>query len=186
MKREPPSDTDLVRRFRAGEARAFEALVDRYKRSLFVLLVRIIGDRHGADDLLQEVFVRLWKHIDDLDETEPLWGLLRRIAVNLGRNHLRGRSRRSKATEGMVREMSEPISDPELQMDGGEETGRAVREALDELPEEQRTCLVLRVQEEMSYSQIARAAGIAVGTVMSRLSRARMSLREKLKQRAVL
>jgi RNA polymerase sigma-70 factor (ECF subfamily) len=71
-------------------------------------------------------------------------------------------------------------------MDGGEETAGAVREALDDLPEEQRTCLVLRVQEEMSYSQIAKAVGIAVGTVMSRLSRARMALREKLKKRAVL
>jgi RNA polymerase sigma-70 factor, ECF subfamily len=186
LKREPPSDTDLVRRFRAGEARAFEVLVDRYKRSLFVLLTRITGDRFAADDLLQECFVRLWKHIDDLDESEPLWGLLRRIAVNLGRNHLRGRARRSKATEGMVREMSEPLLNPEPQMDGGEETGRSVREALDELPEEQRTCLVLRVQEEMSYAQIAKAVGIAVGTVMSRLSRARMTLRDKLKQRAVL
>ncbi len=186
LKREPPSDTDLVRRFRAGEARAFEALVDRYKRSLFVLLVRITGDRHAADDLLQECFVRLWKHIDDLDESEPLYGLLRRIAVNLGRNHLRGRARRSKATEGLVHEMSKPLEQPDPEMDGGEETGEAVRDALDELPEEQRTCLVLRVQEEMSYSQIAKSVGIAVGTVMSRLSRARMALREKLKKRAVL
>jgi RNA polymerase sigma-70 factor (ECF subfamily) len=186
LKREPPSDTDLVRRFRAGEARAFEALVDRYKRPLFVLLVRVVGDRHAADDLLQECFVRLWRHIDDLDESEPLYGLLRRIAVNLGRNHLRGRARRHKATEGMIREMSKPIDGPEPELDGAEETGRAVREALDELPEEQRTCLVLRVQEEMSYSQIARAVGVAVGTVMSRLSRARMALRDRLRKRAVL
>jgi RNA polymerase sigma-70 factor (ECF subfamily) len=186
LKREPPSDTDLVRRFRAGEARAFEALVDRYKRPLFVLIVRIVGDRHAADDLLQECFVRLWRHIDDLDESEPLYGLLRRIAVNLGRNHLRGRARRSRATEAMVREMAGQPESAEPELDGVEQTSRTVREALEEMPEEQRVCLVLRVQEEMSYTQISRAVGAPLGTVMSRLSRARMTLREKLKQRALL
>lgn len=183
--RQPPSDSDLVRRFRAGEARAFEALVDRYKRPLFVLLVRLVGDRSAADDLLQECFVRLWRHIDDLDESEPLYGLLRRIAVNLGRNHLRGRARRRAAMEAAARQVPpRPQDGPET--GGEEETARAVEAAMAEMPEEQRTCLVLRVQEEMSYAEIAGATGAAVGTVMSRLSRARAALREKLKQRAVL
>ena len=186
--REPPSDTDLVRRFRAGEARAFEVLVDRYKRSLFVLLVRLVGDRDAADDLLQECFLRLWRHIETLDESQPLYGWLRRTAVNLGINHLRGRGRRREATEAAARvRPSAPLA-PDAEAPGEEssETERAVREVLDELPADQRTCLVLRVGEEMSYAQIAAATGVAPGTVMSRLSRARLTLREKLKQRAVL
>jgi RNA polymerase sigma-70 factor (ECF subfamily) len=184
--REAPSDADLVRRFRAGEGRAFEAIVDRYKRPLFVMLTRMVGDRHAADDLLQECFVRLWRHIDGLDESEPLYGLLRRTAVNLGLNHLRGRARRRTAMESAAREMAGAPADAEPEAGGAGETSLAVREALSEMPEDQRACLVLRVQEELSYSEIARATGVAVGTVMSRLSRARTALRERLKARAVL
>ncbi len=182
--REPPSDSDLVRRFRAGEARAFEMLVDRYKRSLYVLLVRVVGDSHAAEDLLQECFVRLWRHLDELDETRPLYGYLRRIAVNLGLNHLRGRSRRSAATEAAKRDFGgrAAISDSEDRDDHSAE----IRSCLAELREDQRVCLILRVQEEMSYAEIAKATGAPVGTVMSRLSRARLALREKLKARAIL
>jgi RNA polymerase sigma-70 factor (ECF subfamily) len=188
LRKEHPSDADLVRRFRAGEARAFEALVDRYKRPLFVLLARLVGDRDAADDLLQESFVRLWRHMDTLDVSEPLFGLLRRTAVNLGLNHMRGRARRRDAMDSLGRELScaPAAAGGTGGDDASDETSLAVREALDEIPAEQRTCLVLRVQEEMSYAEIARSTGVAVGTVMSRLSRARASLREKLKQRAVL
>ena len=183
--REQPTDTELVRRFRAGEARAFEAIVDRYKRPLHVLLVRVVGDSHAADDLLQESFVRLWRSIDGIDETRPLYGLLRRTAVNLGLNYLRGRARRSSAVEAAGREAPVAARPAPLGEDE-EETCAAVRDAIAELPEEQRVCLALRVQEEMSYAEIAEAVGAPRGTVMSRLSRARMAVREKLKQRAIL
>lgn len=182
--REPPSDSDLVRRFRGGEARAFEMLVDRYKRPLYVLLVRVIGDSHAAEDLLQECFVRLWRHLDELDETRPLYGYLRKTAVNLGLNHLRGRSRRGAATEAAKRAFGGPSAAgvPEV----GDDRSAEIRGCLAELREDQRVCLVLRVQEEMSYAEIAKATGAPVGTVMSRLSRARLALREKLKARAIL
>ena len=183
--RESPGDAEFVGRFRAGEARAFEMLVERYKRPLYALLVRVVRDRDAAEDLLQECFVRLWRHLDELDETRPLYGYLRRVAVNLGLNHLRGRRRRRAAVEASLRERPPVFTDPG-QDDELAETSAAVREALEELPEEQRACLILRAQEGMSYAEIARAAGVAVGTVMSRLSRARLALRRKLKERAVL
>ena len=185
MTGESPGDADLVRRFRGGEARAFGMLVDRYKRPLYALLVRVVGDRHAAEDLLQECFVRFWRHLDTLDETRPLYGFLRRVAVNLGLNHLRGRSRRGAAVEALARERQR-AANADLKDDDVKETSAALRGALEELPEDQRVCLALRVQEGMSYAEIAKAAGVAVGTVMSRLSRARLALREKLKERAVL
>jgi RNA polymerase sigma-70 factor (ECF subfamily) len=181
---EPPSDGDLVRRFRAGEARAFETLVDRYKRPLYVLLVRIVGSADGAEDCLQECFVRLWKRLDEIDETRSLYAYLRKVAVNLGLNHLRARARRRQATASAGRELaarSAPADDPV-----GEPLVDEVREAIAGLEADQRVCLVLRVQEEMSYAEIAAATGTPLGTVMSRLSRARLALREKLKARAVL
>jgi RNA polymerase sigma-70 factor (ECF subfamily) len=88
--------------------------------------------------------------------------------------------------ESAAREMAGAPADAEPEAGGAGETSLAVREALSEMPEDQRACLVLRVQEELSYSEIARATGVAVGTVMSRLSRARTALRERLKARAVL
>ena len=145
----------------------------------------MVRDRHAAEDLLQECFLRFWRHLDTLDETRPLYGFLRKVAVNLGLNHLRGRSRRGAAVEAMARERRR-VDRADPKDDDVKETSAALREALEQLPEEQRVCLALRVQEGMSYAEIAETAGVAVGTVMSRLSRARLALREKLKERAVL
>ncbi len=168
------ADGQLVERIREGDQTAFRALVDRYKRPLYVMVRRMVGDHETCDDVLQESFLRLWRAAGALAETGSVFPYLRKIAVNQVITRRRYEKRRPAAALGDAVEF---LADP-----GGaeEERGRELREqvaaAFGRLSAELRACLSLRVNEEMSYDEIAQTLDIPRGTVMSRLSRARSAV----------
>jgi RNA polymerase sigma-70 factor (ECF subfamily) len=183
-------DDALIAALVAGETEALGALYDRHARVVFALLVRIVGDRGSAEDLLQEVFLRAWQQAHSFDETRGtarIW--LHSIAHNLALNELRRRRRRPQTHGGSAR--AEGDGD-DLALAGIAESGPdpavdawcAVRDAelahaLDQLPAGQRAVLLLYA-EGFSQSQIAAQLGEPLGTIKSRMRRALCRLREVL------
>ena len=160
------------------EAKLRQTMQDLGPR-LLALSAGICRDRHRAEEIVQEAFVRLWKAPPDAGEVVwPSW--LRRVVTNLSINALQRTKR-----PGAIPEFS---NDPALRApdrsDKGleqEEDLARVRRAMDRLDEPKRAILMLRAQEQLSYEQIAEHLGVPVGTVMSRLNRARAALLEEMK-----
>jgi RNA polymerase sigma-70 factor (ECF subfamily) len=169
-----PEDRELVLAARSGSRRAFGTLVRRHQRRVFALGVRLLGTTHDADDLVQETFLRAWRALDRLDPERPVIPWLLRIATNRAMTMLAARGRR--ATEPLDEAL--PAGGPRPDEDAQRAELRAnVRRALAELPEEQRIVLSLRAGEGLSYLEIAALLDVPVGTVMSRLARAREAMR---------
>jgi RNA polymerase sigma-70 factor (ECF subfamily) len=174
-----PAEADLLGKARGGNLFAFEEVVRRYQRRVYAVAYRIVRRHDVADDVTQEAFIRAHQSLGSFDLGRPFGPWICRIAANLAINHVRSpESREEGLPEGHAEEPSEAPG-PEtrvLEREGREVLYRAVLE----LPAEQRAVFVLRVYEELSYREIAEALGLSMGTVMSRLSRARERLREAL------
>jgi RNA polymerase sigma-70 factor (ECF subfamily) len=179
------ADRDLVVRALEGVQEAFEAIVRNYQRRVYAVALRMTRRHEVADDIAQETFVRAYTQLHRFELGRPLAPWLIRIAMNLSINHLTGRVKRERPLEdektvdriGMADENS---PDPLKSLLSAEFT-RALAQAVEELPAEQKAVFVLRVNEEMRYEEIAESLGISPGTVMSRLYRARTKLKEMLK-----
>jgi RNA polymerase sigma-70 factor (ECF subfamily) len=169
-----------VARTLAGDPRGYEALMQRYHGPLRRLLQGMLHNADDTDDLLQETFVRAFRFLHRYDPARPFGPWLMRIGANLARNQLRRRATRAEVPlEVSAGEGEEPF-EGEWFADFGTvaeiERGQLierVRRAMASLPEELRAVLEMRVMAEMSYKEIAEALGIPIGTVMSRLNRAR-------------
>jgi RNA polymerase sigma-70 factor (ECF subfamily) len=174
-----PAEADLLGKARDGNLFAFEEVVRRYQRRVYAVAFRIVRRHDVADDVTQEAFIRAHQALKSFDLGRPFGPWICRIAANLAINHVRSPEAREEALpEGHAEEPSEAPG-PEtrvLEREGREVLHRAVLD----LPGEQRAVFVLRVYEELSYREIAEALGLSMGTVMSRLSRARQRLREAL------
>ena len=185
---EPEALAALVRAAQAGDAAAFRELVETYKRPVYALGYRMLGNHDDADDVAQETFVRAWSALERYDPRYSFLGWLRTIATRLALNSIDKRRRRR--TEGgeafelaaMAAPAPNPGPDAELE---AQEVGSMLEQALRDLPEEFRLPLLLRSHDELSYAEIAAALAIPVGTVMSRLHRARTLLRQALEGRGV-
>jgi RNA polymerase sigma-70 factor (ECF subfamily) len=181
-------DDALIAALVAGETEALGALYDRHARVVFSLLLRIVGDRDGAEELLQEVFLRAWQHADAFDETRgTVRGWLYGIAHNLALNELRRRRRRPQMQQPPASDDSDG-DDFARRVDAGPDPAGdawcAVRDAelahaLDQLPPGQRAVLMLYA-EGLSQSEIAATLDEPLGTVKSRMRRALCHLREAL------
>jgi RNA polymerase sigma-70 factor (ECF subfamily) len=174
-----PEDRELVLRARQGDRAAFGLLVRRHQRRIHGLGVRLLRDRDDADDLVQETFVRAWRALERFDPERPLLPWLYRIATNRAMSLLEIRRRRP------AEELTEAVADPGPSPQEDAERRRLhreVRREVDRLPEEQRVVLILRAAEDLSYREIAEVLGVPIGTVMSRLSRARETLRKKVRR----
>jgi RNA polymerase sigma-70 factor, ECF subfamily len=180
-------DTALVSTFLAGEPRAFDAIVDRYQMRLLNFVYRIVGDRERAEDLVQEAFIRVHRHLGRFDRSKKFSTWVYTIASNLAKNELRNRSRNplvlfSSITQGWEDE-ERPLEfeDPQARPDD-EFRRRHVREAVEQsvakLPTHHREVFVLREIEGRSYEEIAEITHCNLGTVKSRLNRARTSFAE--------
>jgi RNA polymerase sigma factor (sigma-70 family) len=174
-----PGDAELWDRAVAGEPRAFGRLFDRHANAIFTFCLRRTGDHSAAEDLMSEAFLHAWRRRADMQPTTDgpvpwLYG----IAANLVRRHLRGVGRGHAA---MVRvALAGPELDPSDEIAGRIDDARSVdraTEALRSLPESDQELFVLCVWQQLSYEEAANALGIPVGTVRSRLSRARDRLR---------
>lgn len=173
------ADAALVAAARRGDLGAFERIVERYQRRVYAVGYRILRRHDLADDVAQEAFLRAYQALDRFDTSRPFGPWIARIAANLAVNHARSPRFREQALPEAHAETPDGRAGPLGAVLEGE--AREVLEAaLARLPAEQRAVFVLRVAEELSYREIADALGLALGTVMSRLARAREKLREAL------
>ena len=175
-------DSQVVRAFLDGDGRAFTELVRRYQTRLLNFIYRTIGDRERAEDLVQEVFVRVHRHLHRFDQAKKFSTWIYTIASNLAKNELRNRSRNPLVLFQAIRKQWEADHRP-LQFEDSSTRPddmfrkRHLREMVEwsvaQLPEHHRVVFVLRELEGKSYEEIAEIAGCNLGTVKSRLNRAR-------------
>lgn len=173
-------DETLAALAAGGDRRAFDALVTRHRGAVYRLCWAATGNHADADDAAQETFVRMYRSLPSYDPERPFGPWLRKIAWNCGLNVRRDVSagvQKGAGSDGP--EPADPALGPEESAAGNEER-RRVAGALEALPPELRTVMVLRAVEGLSYAEIASVAEIPAGTVMSRLSRARRRLLEAL------
>jgi RNA polymerase sigma-70 factor, ECF subfamily len=170
------AEADLLARARDGNLFAFDEIVKRYQRRVYATAVRIVRRHDVADDVVQEAFLRAHQALGRFDLSRPFGPWICRIAANLAVNHVRSPQAREEALPEAHAETPSAGSSPL----GGvldREASFQLSRALEGLSAEQRAVFTLRVFEELSYKEIAEALEISIGTVMSRLSRARERLR---------
>ncbi len=179
----------LVQRCALGDEEACGELVQEHQRLVYQLAYHLLGDHQEALDLSQEVFLRVFRTIHQFRGQSALRTWIYRIVVNQARNRQRWWRRRQRAHQISLEEhlrehgdlwVPENASAPDTVYARKELAARIWR-ALDELPFDQRTVVLLREIEGLSYEEIAYSLGVAVGTVKSRLARARESLRVQLR-----
>ena len=175
-------DNDVVRAFLGGDERAFGDLVRRYDTRLLNFVYRTIGDRERSQDLVQETFVRVYRHIERFDLTKKFSTWIYTIASNLAKNELRNRSRNPLVLFQTIRKNWDadhrPLEFEDTQYKPDDlyrkrHLREKVEEAVKELPEHHRIVFVLRELEGKTYEEIADITGCNLGTVKSRLNRAR-------------
>jgi RNA polymerase sigma-70 factor, ECF subfamily len=175
-------DNDVVRAFLEGDQRAFGELVRRYDTRLLNFVYRTIGDRERAQDLVQETFVRVYRHIERFDLTKKFSTWIYTIASNLAKNELRNRSRNPLVLFQTIKKNWDadhrPLEWEDTQYKPDDlfrkrHLREKVEEAVKELPEHHRIVFVLRELEGKTYEEIADITGCNLGTVKSRLNRAR-------------
>jgi len=182
-------EASLVQRCAAGEETACAELVAEHQRMVVQLAVNLLGDREEALDLSQEVFLRVFRTIGRFRGQSSLRTWIYRIAINQARNRHRFWRRRHRADQVSldqhVAAHGEFVSAGEARPDrmlAQKELAARLKSALDHLPFDQRIAIVLREIDGLSYDEIAYSLGVAVGTVKSRLTRARHALRQELRE----
>ncbi len=170
-------DASIIRRVMAGEVDAFRALVERYQGPLFSLVRNLVGDRQECEDIVQEVFMAAYAHLRGYDPGRSrfstwLHALAHYRCINAWKKQ------RPRPTAQLPEEMD--LRGPETAL-CEEEWYRQLDEGLAALPPEQKTVFVLAEIQELSHEEIAHLEGVAVGTVKSRLSRAKDKLRSFLR-----
>ena len=168
-------------RAKDGSAAAFRELVDRTHATVFRLAAALTGDRDEAADVTQETYVRAWERIGELRDPSAASGWLCRIARNVARDRQGSWWTRIRAPLDPAAEerAAAPPATAQERLEAAETAG-AVRRALRKLPEKHRLVLQLREVEGMSEEEVAEALGVPVGTVASRLHRARAGLAKRL------
>jgi len=175
----------LVRAAQRGDQAAFTTIVRRYQRAIYRVAFGLTRRAEDADDLAQEAFVRAYRALDTFRVGEPLYPWLSRITVNLAYSLFRHRKRRPEAElEPLLEAGHEWAGDDDpLATVAGAEQATLLRACFAELSPEHQAVLVLRIVENQSYDEIAASLNVPIGTVMSRLSRARAELKSRLKAR---
>ncbi len=181
-------DQVLVERAQQGDKRAFELLVSKYHRKLGRLLSRMVRDAAEVEDITQEAFIKAYRALPGFRGESAFYTWLYRIAVNTAKNYLVAHKRMPVSSDvlsedaenyedgDLLRDIATP--DAELQT---KQIAQAVNEAVDALPEELRTAITLREIEGMSYEEIAQMMDCPIGTVRSRIFRAREAIAEKIR-----
>lgn len=178
----PADEAGLVRDAQRGDAAAFAEIVRRYQHAVHRVAYALTRNDADADDLAQETFVRAYKALDRFRVGEPLYPWLARIATNLAFSLFRSRKRRPETPLEPLVEAGRQwgVDDDPADAAAGEESRRHMQHAFAQLSPEHQAVLTLRVVEDLSYEDIARTLNVPVGTVMSRLSRARAELKTRL------
>jgi RNA polymerase sigma-70 factor (ECF subfamily) len=182
-------DHQLVLRVQRGDKRAFELLVVKYQRKVFRLLSRLIRDPAEIEDVAQEAFIKAYRALPNFRGDSAFYTWLYRIAINTAKNYLVAQGRRAPTSTDTEVEDAENMDDGEQLRDVdtpdsmllSKQVGEAVNRAIERLPEELRTAIVLRELEGLSYEEIAEAMNCPIGTVRSRIFRAREAIAAELR-----
>ncbi len=181
-----PDDTCLVQEALNGNQASFQLLVERYEQRVFNLIRHYTRNPVEIEDLAQETFLKAFRRLDTFQHQSSFYTWLYRISVNTILDSLK---RRGRSPVQSVEDLEAVPAAPEARSSGPSanleraEVARITQEVLEELPEIFRTVLVMREFEDMAYQDIADILGISIGTVESRLFRARARFKEKLLQR---
>ncbi|MFJ5444774.1 RNA polymerase sigma factor RpoE [Methylobacillus methanolivorans] len=182
-------DQQLVERAQGGDKRAFGLLVDKYQRKLGRLLSRLIRDPAEVEDVVQESFIKAYRALPSFRGDSAFYTWLYRIGINTAKNYLVAMGRRPQATGDIEIEDAENFDDgdelrtmdtPETEL-MGKEIAQTVNDTVASLPEELRTAITLREIEGLSYEEIATMMDCPIGTVRSRIFRARETIAQKLR-----
>jgi len=174
------SDQQLVERVQKGDRRAFDVLVLKYQHRIYSLVSRFVRDSDEIQDVVQEAFIKAYRALPAFRGDSAFYTWLYRIAINTAKNYLVSRSRRPPGADVEIEDAEfmegadalRDVADPESQM-MTEQLRVAIDRAISALPEDLRTALTLREFEGMSYEEIATVMNCPVGTVRSRIFRAR-------------
>jgi len=182
----------LIRRLQQRDEKAFEEIVRMYQHKVFNLVYRMIGNQEEAEDIAQEVFVTVFKAIDSFRGEAKFSTWLYRIAANHCKNRMKYLGRRSYKATGELNEVTEKeaqeaqpssmrphVDGPDAVLEGLE-LERTVQQGIKALDEEHRVLIILRDVEDLSYEEISSITGLELGTVKSRLHRARLQLKEHM------
>ncbi len=186
-------DRNLIERCLKGDEKAFEALLTKYRGSVFSICLRMVRNRTTAEDIAQEVFIKVFSALGRYDPTYPFPSWLNRITSNLCIDYLRREKERTVSLDQPIAGGDDDLL-IQLPADGARPDRAAesremmaiLEEALTMLPEHYRIIVVLRHQEQLSYEEISDRLGIPLGTVKARIHRARNMIVEHFRKRGVL
>jgi len=170
------TDADLLKEFRKGNRDAFSGLVERYSKPITMMILRMVKDLEEAKDISQTVFLKAYEGLPSFLMTSSFKTWLYRIALNTTRDHLRKQKPGISAVS--VDDLAGPAESPGEQLDKARHL-RKLRLAIEELPEKQRLTLILRIYEDMDYSEIAKILGGTAGSARGNFFQATRTLREK-------
>ncbi|GLR25903.1 RNA polymerase sigma factor RpoE [Limnobacter litoralis] len=189
MSSDKDEDLIIVRRVQSGDQAAFNLLVSKYHRRVARLLTRMVKNQEDIDDVVQETFIKAYRAIGNFRGESAFYTWIYRIAINTAKNLLVTQSRRPSALREIADEDNETFEDnsalsnidtPESLYES-RQIGVAVNDAMTALPEELRSAIVMREIDGLSYEEIAAAMDCPIGTVRSRIFRAREAIAAKIK-----
>ena len=180
-----PTDEELIARFQNGDAYAFDLLVRRYKDPLLNFIYRFLGDLVESEDIVQETFYRVYKNKHYYKEVAKFSTWIYTIAGNLAKTELRRRKRRRVFSINKETTAEKELDLPDLHSDPEKEvntvfTEKIIQKAITRLPQKFRQVIVLRDIQGFSYEEISGIIKVPLGTVKSRVNRARLKLQEDL------
>ena len=181
-------DQELVRRVQQGDKKAFDLLVIKYQQRIAKLISRYVRDQDEVQDVAQEAFIKAYRALPRFRGDSAFYTWLYRIAINTAKNYLVAQGRRPPATDVDAEEavyvdggMRLSDRDTPEQLVQRDQVERVIFDTIDSLPEELRTAITLREMEGLSYEEIAVTMDCPIGTVRSRIFRAREAIETKLK-----
>jgi RNA polymerase sigma-70 factor (ECF subfamily) len=189
VRTERECDQLLVERVQSGDKQAFDVLVSKYQRRLMRLVSRLVHDPAEAEDVVQETFIKAYRALRHFRGDSAFYTWLYRIGINTAKNYLVTQGRRTPTSTDTDAEQAEAFDDgdnlrdintPESML-ASKQIAETVNAAMDLLPLELRTAIVLREIEGLSYEEISEIMACPIGTVRSRIFRAREVIAEKLK-----
>lgn len=182
------SDEQLVARVQKGDKRAFDLLVIKYQHKIFAIISRFIRDSSEVNDVAQEAFIKAYRALGNFRGDSAFYTWMYRIAINTAKNYLVAKSRRPPASD-IELDDDESYSSSDLLKDQEspenllfrDELQRVVNQTIEELPEDLRTAVTLREFDGLSYEEIAEVMDCPMGTVRSRIFRAREAIDKQVK-----